>query len=150
MIRAVLEQPDLVPIGGRRYKLRDGPYIYPWSDLYGRRRIIVPDGYINDGASVPRTATWLTGIRRDGLLRAAALIHDILYERQGDMTAGSGTYQEYINKQWLNRSRLFTRKEADDLFFRIMSEAGYGSIRTWLAYSAVRSPFGWLAWHGVP
>ena len=43
-------------------------------DLHGgvRRRILIPKGFVYDGASVPRLVWTLSGILPDGLIRAAA------------------------------------------------------------------------------
>jgi len=104
--------------------------------IEGSRRvsfqIIVPLGFQWDGASVPRFLWSLSGIRPDGLVRAAALVHDYLYRKPKSGNVG-GSY------------KIFTRKEADVLFRDMIREAGGSWWTASKAYWAVRA-FGWMAW----
>jgi hypothetical protein len=103
-----------------------------------RWNLVIPKGFEWDGASVPRFLWSLSGIRPDGLLRAAALVHDYIYRSKG---RGVGWDRETGNPLgWL-----FTRKEADVLFYDMIREAGGGWWTAIRAYRAVRM-FGWLAW----
>lgn len=87
--------------------------------------ITVPKGFIWDGASAPIRSS----VRKDGLIRAAALIHDYLYQNLGRAT----------------NALSFSRKGADKLFRKIMLEAGMSRWKAGKAYWAVRG-FGWWAW----
>ncbi len=88
--------------------------------------ITVPEGFVWDGASAPIRSS----VRKDGLIRAAALIHDYLYRNLGRATD----------------SLSFSRKGADRLFRAIMLKAGMSRWKAGKAYFAVRW-FGWLAWN---
>lgn len=78
-------QPSNLPVADGTYRLLD-TYHYCW-DLNGQQsRITVPEGFTYDGASVPRLAWTLSGITPDGLIRAAALIHDWIYNHAGALS----------------------------------------------------------------
>jgi len=136
-----LEQPPNRPVGERAYELV-ADWTYEWECGGIRRRITVPKGFVYDGASVPRIVWTLTGILPDGLIRAAALVHDWLYKHRGRLPPGS--YQQLHRGAWVNRDRAASREEADRLFARIMREAGVGKARRRMAYVAVRA-CGWLS-----
>lgn len=112
-----LEQPDMRPVSddGKLYRL------YKDFTLEG---VTVPEGYRSDGASVPRYLWFI--MPRDGLHRAAALIHDYLYEVEG---------HEGIS-----------RKRSDRLFLDSMLWYGVSRWRAHLAYCSVRL-FGWIWWN---
>ncbi len=92
---------------------------------FGRQDIVVPQGFTWDGASAPIRS----GVRKDGLIRAAALIHDYLYRNLGRATDALS----------------FSRKGADKLFRTIMLEVGMSRWKAGKAYLAVRWFGGW-AW----
>jgi len=142
---AQLEQPLLIPVSDSRYKLALD-YHYSWTDsVTGLRCMLsIPQGFLCDGASVPRCAWTLSGLRPDGLIRAAALVHDFIYRRAGVFAAGDGLSAE-VKNVWIPAARTFTRAETDNLFLRIMKEAGMGWCRRTLAYTYVRA-VGWIAW----
>jgi hypothetical protein len=142
------EQPDNEPIAERAdghtiYELRH-PYAYIWAGPDGKKRcIIVPAGFIYDGASVPRFVWTLSGMSPDGLHRAAALIHDWLYEHKGKLPVGSYLREEtggwdVIEADW-------QRDHADRMFGQIMREFGVSPWRRKVAYKAVHW-FGRTAW----
>ncbi len=126
-VNMAFEQPDIRPTGPGEYTLH-GNYTYTDRTTVGHplSLIKVPDGFKYDGASVPRPLWSISGIRPDGLIRAAALIHDFIYRYAG----------------WKGR---YTRKEADILFRYIIREAGLGWWTAVRAYRAVRL-FGWIPW----
>ncbi|MCB1137248.1 MAG: DUF1353 domain-containing protein [Leptospiraceae bacterium] len=107
-------------------------------------RISVPSGFTYDGASVPRIAWSLTGIRPDGLLRAAAAVHDWIYRWAGDLPEGSHEFRIDAS-EWQVAIGRWKRKDADRLFGRMMREAGVGAIKRKMAYVAVRL-MGRLGW----
>jgi len=121
-----LEQPDA------RARSSDGLYVLYEEYTYLRPEwnVTIPEGFVWDGASVPRFLWSISGIRPDGRIRAAALVHDYLYRYGGKVPSCS---------------RVFTRKEADRLFYEMIREAGGSWWTAWRAWFAV-SLFGWLAW----
>lgn len=119
-----LEQPDIRPTGPGEYTLYT-EYRYDKKTV-PYRMLWIPAGFKYDGASVPRFLWSVSGIRPDGLIRAAALIHDFIYRYAG----------------W---NGLYTRKQADALFRHIIREAGLGWWTAVRAYRAVRL-FGWIPW----
>ncbi len=112
------------------------------SCLYNR--IAVPSGFTYDGASVPRIAWSITGIRPDGLLRAAAAVHDWIYQWKGQLPRGSHAFR--IDEfPWQDAIGRWRRKDCDRLFGRMMREAGVPSVKRKMAYLAVRL-LGGLSW----
>lgn len=85
-------------------------------DLY-----IIPEGYITDGASIPRWLWVIAGGPFEGDYIEAAIIHDWLYHLA-------------INKQ----EAIGTRAEADRLFYIAMLEYGVGKFEAQTKYRAVR------------
>lgn len=124
-----IPQPDIRPIEDGEYRLAAN-YKY----VYGENRFVIHEGFIHDGASVPRLVWTITGLRPDGLLRAAALIHDALYQFRGKLP-----------KFWVRPHRTFTRAECDRAFYDIMRAAGVGWWKANVAYTAVRAG-GWISW----
>ena len=146
----MIKQPYNMPIDGRPHGLkRDqtyllmAEYIYKWDKNGETYRIVVPKGFIYDGASIPRLVWTLTGMRPDGLLRAAALVHDFLYEHKGKMP--KGTYQMRSDKRYTDLNDQWSRKNADKMFARILKESGVSRFKRRMACRAVRLG-GWLAW----
>jgi len=147
-----LPQPMNMPIDGREFGLsRSRTYVlvedysYEWEHKGLPYRIIVPGGFLYDGASVPRSTWTVSGLRPDGLLRAAATVHDFIYEYQGKMPPGS--YQSWDSdlNGWVDVKQRWTRKSADKMFGRLMREAGMSRYRRRMAYRAVRLAGG-VAW----
>jgi len=139
----VIKQPDVRPVIDDRYVLME-EYTYTWSESGALFRITVPRGFEYDGASVPRLLWGVTGLRPDGLIRAAALVHDFVYAFRGDLPPRG--FEIYVdNSFWAECQLEIDRAWADRLFNRIMRESGVGRTRRWLAYSGVRAG-GWLAW----
>lgn len=129
------DQPLIVPYreSGKLYMLVQDYKI----DLtpYGYNLILtIPQGFVYDGASVPRFLWSIVGLGIDGLHRAAALVHDYLYENQGRIS-GIGAY-----------GFAFTRKQSDVLFRDMMRRDKIANHRVWLAYKGVRL-FGKKVWN---
>ena len=103
-------QPDNRPVGQSCYLLCE-KFVYE-KDLYS---IEVPEGFVNDGASVPRWAWSVSGLTPDGLLRAAAIVHDFHY-----------------------RFGIESRAFADKMFYEMLLEYGVRPRQARLAYAAVR------------
>lgn len=105
-------------VGTGSYRLKEA-LIYAGSDL-----VVIPEGFIFDGASVPQIFTNLfpkSGARYD----RAACLHD-----------------------WLYATQTTSRKEADDLFLEAMKADGVNWATRRTIYRAVRM-FGWSAWNKV-
>ena len=124
-----IPQPDIRPIEDGKYRLAAD-----YKLGYGANRFVIRQGFIHDGASVPRLVWTLTGLRPDGLLRAAALIHDALYQYLGKLP----TF-------WIYPYRAYTRGECDLAFYDIMRAAGVSRWKANLAYYGVRAG-GWNSW----
>ncbi len=125
----MIPQPDIRPIAGGKYRLRAN-YVLKYKDVTFKIR----KGMIHDGVSVPRLAWTISGLRPDGLLRAAALVHDALYQHLGELPEG-----------WLLPRRKFTRGECDRTFYDVMQMAGVGWWKRNVAYTGVRIG-GWISW----
>ena len=128
------EQPHIVPMEKDRYGniyYTAHEYRVDTDDI----NLLVFEHFRYDGASVPRWAWSISGLRPDGLLRAAALIHDIIYLNNGSPTKiiKSSYYQMNFKKKLS-----YTRKDADKLFLKIMLESGVKKWRAKIAYRAVR------------
>ena len=89
------------------------------SDVQGRT-VVVPKGFVTDGASVPRLFWNL--IPPWGRYGQAAVVHDYLYATQTT-----------------------TRRLADDTLLEAMRVSGCGVWSYAVIYLAVRM-FGWMAW----
>ncbi len=126
----MIPQPDIRPIADGKYRLK-ALYHYEYGDVVFKIRA----GFIHDGASVPRLAWTLSGLRPDGLLRAAALLHDALYQHCGELP-----------RSWVFPGKTkFTRAEADRIFHDVMQAAGVGWWKRKVAYRGVRIG-GWISW----
>lgn len=133
-------QPELLILADspRLYEL-DEEYVYEWVTGRVANRIVIPAGFRFDGASVPRLAWSLTGILPDGLIRAAAMLHDWLYQHGGMLPAGS-QWSRHVGPEnpWRAVHGRWSRLGADRMFGAIMKECGIGWVKRWLAVKAVR------------
>jgi len=82
-----------------------------------------------DGASSPKAAWTITGFLPRGIHDAAALVHDQLYDDKG-----------------LHHGHTYTRKQADQIFLKMLKECGVKSWHCRAAYLAVRAG-GWYYWN---
>jgi hypothetical protein len=116
-----LTQPDIRPIKENRdlYELQQ-----PYSFHLGLDLIIIPKGFRYDGASYANLL-----FQRDGIHRAACLVHDYLYVCRGQIG-----------------DVIYTRYEADKKFKSMLQEAGVKNWHAKLAYKAVRL-LGWVYWN---
>lgn len=144
--------PDSRPISDTLYQLFDD-YRYIWElkvkEVDGnfkqiQNRITIPSGFRYDGASVPRIFWTLTGIKPDGLQRAAALVHDMIYVQKGDLPEGMQE-QEVSPGSWKPTYGKWSRYDADRLFRRMLLRAGMKKGRVKMMYFAVRAA-GWTYW----
>ena len=141
-----LSQPVVVPISDtpRIYVLTE-PYTYTWVKDGFVNLLTVPRRFKCDLASTPRIVWSILGLLPDGLIRAAAVLHDFIYGHKGKLPHGSHRRKKVGGVVWEFVSEPWTRKQADKLFARVMREAGVSKRRRRLAYLAVRV-FGWTGW----
>jgi len=144
----MLNQPHMVPVrtvdGKEMYRL-EADYTFSWFAESTGWKLVVPAGFISDGASVPRVGA-LLGIYPDGLHRAAALVHDWLYRWRGEVPP-----EQFLKNDghgWVPVRVGWTRAQVDKLFANMLAVAGVGRARRRLMYLAVRA-VGWLFWKGV-
>lgn len=119
--------PINIPVTSRLYRLEQD-WSFSWREerlrcngLFAPRIciILIKQGTLNDGASVPRPL-WSV-VRPDGLIRGAALIHDVLFEARGKPHT---TYKYFEGDLRIDRecvpvervARTFTLREANNLF----------------------------------
>lgn len=87
--------------------------------------IVIFKGFITDWASIPRIL-WAILAPFDGPILVPSLVHDYLYE-----------------------SHEVSRKEADDIFYNLLREAGVNVVTAFLMWSGVRSG-GYFAYQSAP
>jgi len=95
-----------------------------------------PAGMLTDGASIPRFAWRIVGSPWTGRYLRAAIIHDAGYN--GKLLSGP--------VDGILESCEMTRKEIDELFYRLMLARGVGKRRAWAMHRAVRAG-GWAPWN---
>ncbi len=137
-------QPDTRPVAKDMYRLEQ-EYCYCWMVEQVQNRIRIPAGYTYDGVSVPRIAWSLSGVTPDGLMRAAALVHDFIYAHEGRLPEGSHEFKR-DDTTWTPVLGRWRRRDTDRLFARMMREAGVPRFRRRMAYRAVRL-LGGFAWN---
>lgn len=105
-------------------------------------QILVKAGTLNDGASVPRIL-WSI-VRPDGLIRGAALVHDVLFESRGM----PNTTYEY-SEDYKPVARAFSLKETNNLFGLIMRASNVHPFHRISARAGVAAG-SWLIWNSYP
>lgn len=123
------------------------PFVFEWEDekTGERRRITIPSGYPFDGASVPRICWSLTGLLPTGVHLGAAAIHDYVYQRRGRLIRDELQRYDKVSGRWVPIAEVWTRRQCDDLFLRIMQDAGETPWKARTMHWAVRI-FGGIAW----
>ena len=104
-------------VNSREYKLTESIEV-----VVNKSRITVYEGFIFDGASVPRVLWNIIGSPFTGKYTLASLIHDALY-----------------------RSESLKRKECDEIFLEIMKKSNVNYIKRYAMYYGVRASGG-LIW----
>lgn len=125
------DQPDVRPIARRQYILNKSYFVTLVDEERNYYRLDIPKGFKHDGASVPRLAWTLSGLTPDGLLRAAALVHDYFYRKVGWMVL------ENVQTKKMTVLKV-DRKSADDIFLKLMLAAGVSRYRANVAHRFVR------------
>lgn len=109
-----------------RYELPDGV------------TITIPEGFVTDGASIPRIARFMA--TPAGLLFIPGIIHDYAYKHNslllGTERYGYGVYTAAINN----------REYWDTLFLKVSKRHTKLRVLSYSAYAAVRL-FGWIPWN---
>lgn len=86
------------------------------------RFVLVPKGFASDGMSVPRLLWGVISPQYDPRTLAPSVVHD-----------------------WLYTVHIVSRREADEWFKSALLANGFGTVRTWLVFCAVRV-FGETHW----
>lgn len=112
---------------------------YPYEDEDKKSKIILDECFSFDLSSIPRLLWIIVGIHE--LSVEAPLIHDFMYMSRG------GKRKYFNNKPILRRIKgtSYSRKEADDLFLKMMEKADANPFRRFLGYIGVRI-FGVIFW----
>ena len=110
-------------------------------------KLIVPAGYVFDGASIPWIAWSLLRLSPHGIMDGPSLPHDFIYEHQGKMPEGSFFIQSAKDKgEWWACSVPITRSQSDALLKSAVTfydaAEGRRAMEIWLAVRA----FGWWDW----
>jgi hypothetical protein len=83
-------------------------------------RIVVPEGFVCDFASIPRFALWYTD-DDDPAVLFPSIVHDYLYTVRGELDG-----------------RMLTRRDADEIFRESIVACGGRKAQAWVIYQAVR------------
>jgi len=141
-----LAQPDIEP-----HPTKEGIFVLKsdfsteWKAEGLKQQLNAEAGFEFDLASVPWLARAITGFTPSSFKWIGPLFHDLIYEYEGDLPQGSYRVWDNDIDGWVNSKKIWTRKNADRFFCRLMKDDGVGSKRRKMAYWAVRAG-GWLAW----
>ena len=126
---------------------------YCYFDKTKQSKMVLHKGFEFDLSSIPRVFWRMVAIHE--LSIEAPLIHDFMYMSKGGERnhyfEKKGTFfcKKKIFKEILasieSLGKPYSRKEADDLFLKMMEEAGVSDWRKWFGYIGVRL-FGGLHW----
>lgn len=136
-----VKYPPIVPIGRNKYKVYED-YSYTWEKDGQTYKMVVPQGFINNLASIPRFLWWYISPFDLG---AAVIHHDWIYTHSGKIPSTS--FFKLIDGKFVEIESEWTRKNADRLFCRMMRETdNVSKFKRRNAFRAVRI-FGWWAFH---
>ena len=122
---------------------KDWDYIWKEDGVYWKFHC--KKGIIYDSASVPSLLGGIIDIHPNGVLRPAALPHDLLFIWKGK-NLPEGMIQRWNGLKWINVKREWTLKETDKLFRRINKEADkMPKWKQWVVYRTLRLG-SWLPW----
>lgn len=137
------DQPDVYSLyKDTNYCLR-GNYSYIWRFNKETYKIVVPNGFVYDGTSVPRILWSIFGIYPDGIHRPASLLHDYIYKNMGHMPYKSSMV--FFNGDWVVGEYTWKRRDVDRLFCRMLRELGVSKFKRRMMFYAVRM-FGYFWW----
>lgn len=109
-------------------------------------KIVVPEHFLFDGASIPRLLWTVLGLAPHGPMDGPALIHDFIYHYRGSLPEGSFEIYDKYGRIWVPCETPVTKNMADLLlrdlvsYFKICNR-----IKAHLVYLAV-AVLGWRAW----
>ena len=136
-------QPINQPVSARVYRLHE-QYRFTWYFGNKFRRIVIDEGFLYDGASIPRFFWGLAGMRPDGLVRAAATVHDFIFYHRGKVPKG-GYQTSDDGHHWTDDETPWDLKHTDLLFGRVMRDSGMPKIRRRLMFLGVKMA-SWYIW----
>ena len=112
-------------------------FYYCWEHAGEYFRLPIPAGFLFDGASVPWFLRWVAGRGRFGLV--APLVHDWLHDQHGrPPVEHSGICIGWVGAKG---RMLWSRRDADRMFFRILREQ---NVRPkWLRRAAFKLVRAW-------
>ena len=104
----------------------------------------IPVGFETDFASIPRFLRFVFSV--NGKHRLSAVLHDFLYRSGGVIRVDASFIDGVVAATVETVEVRYTRKDADDEFYRDMLAAGVGRLQAYSMYQGVRA-FGWLFWN---
>ena len=149
MMPTLYRSPVVEIVNDRQFQLVQ-PFVFEWQEIPGIPytaqdwQIVIPAGFIFDGASIPRIFWTLTGILPSGVHLGATAVHDYGYQRMGRMIRDE--VQVKSEGVWTPKAVVWDRKRFDDLFLQGMTLADVNSWKEALMFQAVRG-FGRAAWY---
>lgn len=106
--------------------------------------LIIPAGFVFNGASIPRLLWTLLGLAPHGVMDGPALPHDFLYQVQGVIPRGC--LKMLKNNRPVDSDRIITRAESDELLNLLCKFFKINGYRSWMVWAGVRVG-GWHAWN---
>lgn len=131
--------------GSDKLKILTEPFYCQWVYKGQMRYLYIPEGYIYDGASIPRIAWSIIGIAPSGPIDAAAVAHDAPYRAMGGRKPEAWKGCLLVNEN--GNSVLTSREETDWVFLQFGREGGIKHHRIGIAHKVVRV-FGKKYWGG--
>jgi hypothetical protein len=132
-----MKQPDVTPISHEKYRYRlDEDYTVTIFFRKSPYLLTIPAGFLFDGTSNPQIFWSISGITPDGILRAATVPHDYIYDLKGEVIVTNKDVQYPIK---------LSRSEADHVFLDHMDMSQVPKAKRNKAYLGVRLG-GWLYW----
>lgn len=116
-----LDHPELLDASPKPKVIWHGRNDWEMAEVYTLNEVTVPKGFRFDGASIPRPLWWWK--QPAGIAFAAGVIHD-----------------------WLYRSQVLSRREADLHFYQCLIYTGARPIAANILWGTVRL-FGGKAWN---
>jgi len=108
-------------------------------------RLLLVEGTIIDGASIPRLTWTLLGLAPHGVMDTPALPHDLIYKYKGVMPVGEFQVLNDSTLEWENYDESITRAFGDALLFAMCVHFDIERWRATLVWSGVRVG-GWWPW----
>jgi len=119
-------------------------FSYEWDHNDVRYRIVIPEGFEYDGASVPRI---IWPFISPFTLRAGAVVHDYLYRFSGDIPRWTNQKRvvEEGNTTWKDMDDIWSRWDADRLMCRVARDMDVSKWKRRTAFWGV-CLFGRFSW----